>query len=522
VSTALASCGRACGLRKKLNADRAVALSALMLAGCAVGPNFHAPAAPTVTGYTARPLPAETTGAPGVPAGAPQRFVGGLDIPGQWWDLFHSKPLDGLIAEALQSSPDLAAAEAALRQANENVYAGQGALFPTASANLQAERQALSAAEFGQPSGKSFTFNLVTPTLTVTYPLDVFGGVRRQVESLAATAEYQRFELEAAYLTLTSNVVVAAIDDASLRGQIAATEDIIRIESDQLAVVQQQFDLGAVAKSEVLSQQATLAATRATLPPLRKQLAVTRDRLTALIGRFPSQEPTARFALADLKLPEQLPVSLPSALVSHRPDVRAAEATLHAASADIGVAIANQLPQFTITGQFGSAAFGFSSLFTPATTIWSAAGSVAQTLFDAGTLLHKRRAAVAAFDQAAAQYRGTVLSAFQNVADSLHALQADADALRAEAEAEKTAGASLDLAQRQFQFGAISYPTLLDAQKTYQQAHINLVQAEATRLADTAGLFQALGGGWWHRGDVTQAAKGSPDRFWLPGEAARK
>jgi NodT family efflux transporter outer membrane factor (OMF) lipoprotein len=285
--------------------------------------------------------------------------------------------------------------------------------------------------------------------------------------------------------------------------------------------VQQQFELGAIPKSEVLSQQATLAATKATLPPLEKALAQTRDRLTALLGRFPSQEPKEEFGLASLTLPAELPVSLPSRLVADRPDVRAAAATLHAASDEIGVAIANELPQFRITGQYGSSALGFSTLFTPTTALWSVAGSVAATLFDGGTLLHKRRAAVAAFDQAAAQYRSTVLAAFQNVADALHALQSDADALRAQAMAEQTAAASLDLAQKQFQFGAISYPTLLAAEQSYQQARINLVQAQAARYSDTAALFQALGGGWWHRTDVAATAKGTPDRFWLPTSAAQ-
>ncbi len=494
-------------------------LPALLLGGCAVGPNFHSPAAPAVSGYTRAPLPAATS-ATDTPSGAAQHFVVGRDIPGEWWELFHSPPLDRLIAEALQANPTLAAAQASLREANENVYAAQGGLFPQVTGSFQAERQAFSVAQFGQTTGSTSTFNLVTPTLSVSYPLDVFGGVRRQVEQLAATAEYQRFELEAAYLTLTSNVVVAAVDEASYRGQIAATQDIIRIEADQLKVLQQQFVLGAVPKAEVLSQQATLAATQATLPPLQKALSQTRDQLAALVGRYPSQAPRARFELAELTLPQQLPVSLPSALVADRPDVLAATATLHAASADIGVATANELPHFSISGEVGSVALGFGSLFTPATAIWNMAGGVTAPLFDGGTLLHKKRAAVAAFHQAAAQYRSTVLGAFQNVADALHALVSDADALAAQVAAERAAATSLDLARQQFQLGAINYPTLLDAQKTYQQARINLVQAEATRFADTAGLFQALGGGWWHRADVAAAAQGTPDRFWLPGEAA--
>ena len=299
----------------------------------------------------------------------------------------------------------------------------------------------------------------------MSYAPDVFGGTRRQIESLAAQAEYQRFQLEAAYLTLTSNVVVAAVQEASLRGQIAATQDIIKDQAQQLNLVRQRFALGGASQADVLTQEAQLAQTRATLPPLQKQLAQTRNQLTALAGRLPSHEAEEKFDLASMRLPRDLPVSLPSQLVAQRPDVRAVEAQLHAASADIGVATANQLPQFTITAALGTAATGFTNMFAPGTGVWSIAGGIAQTLFDAGTLLHKKRAAVAAFEQTAAQYRSTVIRACQNVADTLRALQADADALVAQAAAERSAVASLDLARRQYQLGAIDYLTLLNAQR---------------------------------------------------------
>jgi len=483
----------------------------VLLSGCEVGPDFHRPDTPQQAGYTKEPLQPGTV-ATAVPGGEAQRFVPGGDLSGAWWTLFRSRPLNDLIDQALRANPDLQAAQAALREANETLYAGQGALFPTLGVNAEVNRQRLSGAEFGQPS-RSATFTLNTAALNVSYAPDVFGGVRRQVESLSAQVEYQRFELEAAYLTLTSNLVVAAVNEASLRGQIEATRDIIRLETDQLRLVQRQLSLGGAARSDVLTQQATLTATEATLPALEKQLAQTRNQLTALLGRFPNQAPADRFELASLQLPTELPLSLPSQLVEQRPDTRAAEATLHAASANIGVAIANQLPQFSITGQYGTAALGFTDMFTPATAAWSIAGGITQTLFDAGTLLHKKRAAVAAFDQAAAQYRSTVIKAFQNVADALRALQADAESLRAQAEAEQTAAASLSLARDQFRFGAITYLTLDNAERTYQQAHINLVQAQASRYADTAALFQALGGGWWHRTDVAPDAIGQPDRF---------
>ena len=483
---------------------------ALLCAGCAVGPNFHPPAAPKDAGYSSTPL--APTASANVPGGASQRFVPGGHLSGEWWTLFRSRPLNGLIDQALRANPDLQAAQASLRQANESLYAGQGSLFPVANVSAQAAKERFSGAEFGQP-GLSSTLSLATATLNVSYVPDVFGGVRRQIESLAAQAQYQRFELEATYLTLTSNVVNAAVQEASLRDQIAATRDVIRLETQQLDLIRQQFALGSAAKSDVLTQQATLMQTVATLPPLEKQLAQTRDQLTALLGRFPNQQPAARFVLDSLHLPTELPLSLPSQLVEQRPDVRAAQATLHQASANVGVAIANELPQFTITGDYGREALGFANFFNPMNAVWNIGGGITQTLFDAGTLLHKKRAAVAAFNQAAAQYRSTVIKAFQNVADTLHALEADADAVRAQAEADAAARASFDLAREQYRLGAITYLTLDTAERTWQQARIGLVQAEGDRYADTAALFQALGGGWWDRNDVAPDAIGRPDRF---------
>lgn len=492
----------------RASAALAAIFAGLGLGGCTVGPDYRPPPAPTEAGYTREPLAAETSSVSSH-GGEAQHFLAGRDIPGDWWALFRSQPLNRLIERSLRGNPDVDVAQAALRQAQENVYAGEGALFPTANVSLQAERERISGASFGLP-GERATFSLITPMLNVSYAPDVFGGTRRQIESLAAQAEYQRFQLEATYLTLTSNVVVAAIQEASLRGQIAATEDIIRDQAQALDLVRRRFALGGASQADVLSQQAQLAQTRATLPPLQKQLAQTRNQLTALSGQLPSHETNERFDLDSLQLPRNLPVSLPSRLVEQRPDVRAAEAQLHSASAEIGVATANQLPGFTITGALGTAAAGFTNVFSASNGVWSIAGGITQTLFDAGTLLHKKRAAVAAFDQTAAQYRSTVIRACQNVADTLRALQSDADALLANAAAEHAALASLDLARRQYQLGAIDYLTLLNAQRTWQQARIGLVQAEAGRYADTAALFQALGGGWWHRTDAVVIATKGP------------
>jgi NodT family efflux transporter outer membrane factor (OMF) lipoprotein len=483
-----------------------VAATLLLLANCAAGPDFQQPAAPDAPGYTPQPL-AEQTSSADVKGGEAQRFVQGLDIPGQWWTLFHSKPLNVMIEQALKNNPTLPAAEAALRQAWENVYAAQGAFFPTAVASYSASsNKTATGVVFTAASSGSPYFTLHTAQVVVSYVPDVFGGTRRQVESLMATAEFQRFQIEAAYLTLTSNVVAAAVQEASLRGQIAATEEIIRIETEALGILRKQFEFGQVAGADVAAVEATLAQAQATLPPLQKQLAVQRDLLTALIGRLPSQEPAAKFELAALQLPQDLPVSLPSKLVEQRPDIQSAQAQLHAASALIGVAIAAQLPQFTLTANAGTVANQFGQLFiTPGTAFWTVAGNVAQTIFDAGTLLHKKRAADAAFDETAAMYRSTVITAFQNVADALHALQSDAETLRAAVAAERAAFKSLEIARHQLQLGAIGYLGLLTTENTYQTALIALVQAQAARYADTAALFQALGGGWWNREDVAPA-----------------
>jgi NodT family efflux transporter outer membrane factor (OMF) lipoprotein len=491
-----------------------VAFTAALLAGCSSGPDFERPAKPTATSYTPESLAPRTSAAGSGPGAAAQTFVPAMDIPGEWWTLFHSPQLDALIREALKANPDVDAAQAALRQARETFYAQQGSLFPTISGNAQGQQQLASLASQGQ-SGSAM-FGVTTASLNVSYAPDVFGGVRRQVESKEALAEVQRFQLEATYLSLTSNVVVSAINLASLQAQINATQDIVRILENSLGVVRRQFDLGGASRADVLAQEATLTQTKATLPPLQKQLAQERNRLMRLVGRSPDQDRGESFDLAKLKLPQELPVSLPSQLVEQRPDVRAAEAQLHSASADIGVAVANQMPQFTITGALGFTSGGLGSLLVPGAGVWSIGLGIAQTIIDGAKLDHQRKAAIAAYERAAAQYKGTVLSAFQDVANALRALQADADALRAQVEAEQTAAASLRLSEQQYQLGGVSYLILLNAQQTYQTALINRLKAQAARYADTAALFQALGGGWWNRTDVDPKSMGKPGYFALP------
>jgi NodT family efflux transporter outer membrane factor (OMF) lipoprotein len=481
----------------------------LLLTGCAVGPDFERPGAPAVDRYTADPLPTQTT-ATKVAAGAAQRLRFGGDIPAEWWALFRSPALDELVKAALKNNPNLAAAEAALRQAHELRSAGEGAFWPLVQASFNASRNKTSAALAPVPAGNSLYYNQYTTQLGVTYMPDVFGGTRRAVEGLLAQEEAQRFQLEAAYLTLTSGLVAAAIGEAGLRDQIAAIHEIIRIQRESLDLLRRQFALGQVAGQDVAAQETALAQAEATLPPLEKQLAQQRDLIAVLAGRFPSDQPGAKFQLASLQLPQDLPLSVPSQLVEHRPDIRAAEEALHAASAAIGVAIANMLPQITLNATGGSSVlspFTIENLFGAGTGFWTVAAGATQTVFDGFALWHKKKAAEAAFDQTAALYKQTVLTAFQNVADTLQALKSDADALAAAARAENAARTSLDIAKRQFALGATNYLALLNAENAYQQALVNRVQAQAARFADTAALFQALGGGWWNRtSDVAKAA----------------
>jgi len=481
---------------KRLFRQGTVALAALALAGCAVGPDFHAPQAPAVDSYTAAPLPSHTASAP-VGGGAAQRFAFARNLSAQWWRLFRSPALDGLVKQGLADSPTLSSARAALREARENLRAAGGTLlYPNVDASLQAARQRAAAQPANGPHNE---FSLYNASVAISYTLDLAGGSRRQLEGLRAQVDYQRYQFEAAYLSLSGNIVTTAIKEASLHAQIEATRVMLAAERKQLAVVQRQFQLGAVARTAVLLQQSQLAQTRATLPPLEKQRAYARHALAVLVGRLPSTKTLPRLPLDALKLPQVLPVSLPSALVRQRPDIRAAEALLHQASAEVGVATANLYPQITLSGSYGSQAARTGELFNGQSVIWSVGAGLLQPLFHGGALNAKRRAAVAAYDQAAAQYRQTVLHAFQNVADVLRALDTDAQGLRAQADADAAARATLDLTRRQFALGAVSYLSLLTARRDAQQARIHVITAQAQRYADTAALFQALGGGWWNR-----------------------
>ena len=380
----------------------------------------------------------------------------------------------------------------------------KGSYYPNIGAAFSAARQKSSQAISPTPNSGALYFSLYTPQVNVSYVPDVFGLNRRTVESLKAEEGQARFALVATHITLSANVATAAIQEAALRGQIEATRQLVTVNSNMLTALRVQFAQGYAARLDVAAQESQLAQVAATFPPLLKQLAQQRHLLAVLSGRFPSQEPAARFELASLQLPQELPVSLPSQLVAQRPDVRQAEESLHAASAQVGIAVANRLPNITLSADAGTMALEAGQMFSSGNAFWTLVGGVSQPIFQGGALLHKERAARAAYTQAAEQYRATVLTAFQNVADTLNALQEDANGLSAAAAARDAAKVSLDLAQKQFESGYAGFLSLLTAEQAYQQALINLVQAQANRYADTAALFQALGGGWWHRADLSK------------------
>ena len=492
-------------------------------AGCAVGPRWHAPPAPVDAGYAPAPLPETSASAP-IHGGEEQRLVSGRDIPFEWWELFKSPALNALVERAFKANPTIASAQAALVQAREMVYAQQGYFFPTFDANYNFERQKISGnlavdnvpgvegdghndlppvqSLDSYPHTHPFFYDMHTAQLTVGFVPDVFGANRRQVESLAAQADAQRFALEATYITLASNVVAAAVQEASVRAQIEATRQIIAAEEKALAILRDQFRLGFAMRVDVAAQEAALGQAKMLLPPLQMQLEQTRDLLCALVGNLPNQEVPETFELDALQLPPELPLSLPAKIIEQRPDVRVAEAQLHAANAQVGVAVAAMLPQFSITGNGGGNADEFAWMFRSGGPFSTIVGGVTQPIFEGGTLLHTKRAADAALKQAAAQYQSTVITAYQNVADTLHASLSDAEALAADVEAENSAKVTYDLTRRQMEVGYVNYLALLSAETAYNQALLTRVQAQATRYGDSIALFQALGGGWWNRKEL--------------------
>ena len=510
----------------KVSALRARALPSgigLLLMGCAVGPRWHAPHAPPNADYAPTPL-ATATAEAGIAGGASQHLIAGRDIPFEWWELFQCPALNALIVKSFEANSSVAAARAAMAQAEELVYAQQGFVYPSLGATTQGERHKVSgntnssstigvqgngtnllpqipevpASVNSKPRNLPSYYTFYTAELTVGFVPDVFGGNRRQVESLAAQAEAQRFALEATYVTLASNVVAAAIQEASLRAQIRATLEIIDADRQALRILRAQFALGYVMRIDVATQEAQVARDDTTLPPLQKQLEQSRDLLRTLVGDLPNRDDST-FELDALRLPPELPVSLPGKIIEQRPDVRAAAAQMHSANANVGTALAAMLPQFTITGNVGGNATKANQLFATGGSFWSLYGNATQPLFQGFTLSHQKRAANAALIQASALYRSTVIAAYQNVADTLHVSLSDADALTADVEAEKSAKVAYDLTRLQLEAGYVPYLALLSAETTYAQSVLTRVQAQAVRYGDTVALFQSLGGGWWHR-----------------------
>jgi NodT family efflux transporter outer membrane factor (OMF) lipoprotein len=473
----------------------------LALGACTMGPDFRSPDPPATGLYLAEDQPTNLVAA-NIPGGETQRIVQNLDIPGQWWAVFHLRPLNDLIERSLIANPDIHAARAALRAAQFNARAQRATLFPTLQAGVGASQNQVSNVLSPPTASGDFIYSLFTVGFTISYTLDLFGANRRAIESLEALAEAQCFQLEAAYLSLASNVVAAAIQEASLRAQIEATQRIIAAQRETLDILRRQEGLGAVTGADVAQQEAALAQAEATLPPLQKALAQGRNLLATLSGRFPSVRVAEYFELSDLVLPPDLPLSLPSRLVEQRPDIRAAEATLHSASAQVGVATANQFPQITLNAGFTPTSIVFNQLFLPGQLSSVAGASILQTIVDGGALAAKKRAAQAALEQADAQYRSTVLTAFRNVADVLRALEYDALALQAAVAAERASANSLTIARRRLELGDTTYVVVLAAELSYRQTLLARVQAQANRFTNTAALFQALGGGWWNRDDT--------------------
>lgn len=470
----------------------AALIAVAVLAGCAAGPDFRQPEPPGVSRYTTTPLPEQTASAD-APFGAAQSFNPGAEVGTQWWRALGSPRLDALIEEAFQASPTLASAQATLRQAQETYAARAGStLYPRADAGIGASRQRSNPSALGMP-GDAREYSLYNASVGVHYQFDLAGGNRRALEALAARAEYRQHELDGARLTLAGNIATTAIAQARLAGQIEATETILAAQDEQLRITRERERLGQAALDEVLTLQTQVEQTRAGLPLLRKELEQNRHLLAVLAGHAPGTEGLPTFTLEDFSLPSELPLVLPSELVRRRPDIQAAEALLHAANAEYGVAVADLYPKLDISAAMGSQALTTGALFGSGSAVWSLVGQLTQPLFDRG-LPAKKRTALAAFDAAAANYQNVVLESLRDVADALRAVDHDAQALAALAAADTAAQGSLQSMERKYALGAASYLELLVAQQQAQQTRTDLIAAQARRLADSVAVYQAVGG----------------------------
>jgi NodT family efflux transporter outer membrane factor (OMF) lipoprotein len=470
----------------------AVALTGMLfLDGCAVGPDFVQPEAPSVEQYTHGKEPTSTITA----EGQAQHFSSGAKIARDWWRLFNSSKLDAIIKEAIVNNPNLQAAQASLRESQYNLQAGYGIFYPQVDAGFGATRQLYSPLKTGQNVAGSI-FNVFTLNATVSYAIDVFGGARRGVENLQAQTDFQRHTVDATYLALLGNIVNTSIARAGYSAQIEATEQLIDLLKEQVRITEVQALAGTVPYSTVLSVRSQFASIAATIPPLRQRRDQAEHLLATLAGKTPAEWVSPRLELAELTLPTDLPLTVPSELVRQRPDILAAESALHGASANIGVATAALFPSFTLDASYGVNNNTFVNLFSKNGIFWSVGQNVLTTIFDGGTLRYRRKAAIEAYEQSEASYRQTVLSAFAQVADTLRGLEHDAETLRAQSEQLAAAEEALRLVQTNYQTGIVNYLSVLNADTQYYQAKIGFLQTLAQRLQDTVALFVALGGGW--------------------------
>ena len=477
----------------------AATVIAILLAGCTVGPHFRPPPPPTVTTYDRAPEPSQTVNSAGA-AGAAQHLNPAMDVPAQWWTLFHSPQLDRLVREALANSPTLAQASARLKQAQEESNARTGATkYPSVNATVSAQREQVDLATFGVPFPSPPPFSLLNGSVAVSYALDLFGATRRLIEGLNAQVEYQRWQLQGARQMLAGNVVSAAIRQAQLNSQIQISRQVLALQQHQLNITEQRVQAGGIPTYEINRQRTLVEQTRAGIPPLEQQLAVVNHQLAVLIGKTPAAAQIDSISLDSLQLPQEMPLSVPSSLVHQRPDIRAAESLLHQASTNVGVATANMYPQIVLSGSIG----GIGTNFTSGSEVWNVGASLAQPIFNGGALRAEKRKAVAAYEEAGSGYQQTVLHAFREVADALRAIENDAQTLQARTEAATQAEVTYQIASQRFNAGGISQLSLLDAQRQYEQTLLERATSAANRYTDSASLFQALGGGWWNE---TQAS----------------
>lgn len=460
------------------------------LAGCTVGPRYRAPAAPTATAYTPQPLPAETASSPGT-NGKAQRFNEQGAIPAEWWTAFKSPELNAMVDQALKNSPTLEQATARLKQAQEEVMARTGATkYPTVTGNASATEEQLNLAAYGIPFPNPSPFTLLNGSVAVSYALDAWGANRRAIEALKAQRDYEAWQLEGARLMLAGNVVAAAIRQAQIREQIEVTRRLLALEQKELKIAEESERAGGVSDFDVRSQRTLVAQTEAAIPPLELQVDTINDQLAALMGMSPAEAHVDGISLDALHLPEELPLTVPSQLVRQRPDIRAAEALLHEASANVGVATANEFPQIVLTGSGG----GLGTRFNSGGDVWNAGASLAAPIFNGGALQAEKRKAQDAYDEAASAYRAAVLESFREVADALYATERDAETLKARSAAASEAEGSYGIAVKRHQAGGISEANLLDAERQQLQTALDRENAAASRLTDSATLFEALGG----------------------------